>query len=431
MEYIKYRLGDIAEVNISGVDKKTHDNETPVRLCNFVDVYRNWAITKDMYPDLMEASAKQNEIDTFTLHKGQVAITKDSETRDDIGIATYIADDFEEIVVLGYHTALITPDTNILNPKYLNVLLHTKYFHDYWFNNATGSGMRYTLSEQAIKNAIVYLPTIEEQERIGNMFSSLDHKISLNRKANEVLELMAKQLYDYWFVQFDFPDENGKPYKSSGGKMVYNEKLKREIPEGWRLKSINEVSESVRGVTYDRTDLVDDGVLVLRGNNIQDNHLVYDNNTAYISKNLVGEQQRIRKGDIIMTMSSGSKEHIGKCMMFNYNSEHTFGAFLNCFRPNKELQYFFFISLISERFKATIKRICGGTGINNLTSLSFDGIYLPIPNTCVLESFEGKVKNIYDKYGQNEIETLRLTSLRDFLLPMLMNGQVTIKDEQL
>ncbi len=271
-------------------------------------------------------------------------------------------------------------------------------------------------------------PSRDIQDSIANILTSLDHKISLNRKANEVLEKMAKQLYDYWFVQFDFPDENGKPYKSSGGKMVYNETLKREIPDGWEVKSINEVSESVRGVTYDRTDLIDDGILVLRGNNIQDNHLVYDNNTAYISENLVGEQQRIKNGDIIMTMSSGSKEHIGKCMMFNYNSEHTFGAFLNCFRPNKELQYYFFITLISERFKATIKRICGGTGINNLTSQSFDGIYLTIPDACVLQSFESKVKCMYDKYGQNELESLRLTSLRDFLLPMLMNGQVTIKN---
>ena len=277
------------------------------------------------------------------------------------------------------------------------------------------------------------VPFIEgknKQQKLVSVLQTIDRKISLNSKANEILEKMAKQLYDYWFVQFDFPDENGKPYKSSGGKMVYNKTLKREIPEGWDAKNINEISKSVRGVTYDRNDLADDGVLVLRGNNIQNNHLVYDANTAYIPDSLVGEQQKIRKGDIIMTMSSGSKEHIGKCMMFNYDSEHTFGAFLNCFRPKKELQYYFFVSLISERFKATIKRMCGGTGINNLTNQSFDEIYIPIPNDRILQSFESFAKDIFDKYGQNESESLRLTSLRDFLLPMLMNGQVTIKDEQ-
>ena len=90
---------------------------------------------------------------------------------------------------------------------------------------------------------------------------------------------MAKQLYDYWFVQFDFPDENGRPYKSSGGKMIWNEKLKREIPEGWSAKSINEITVCVRGVSYDKRDLLNDrtGVLVLRGNNIQDNKLVLCN----------------------------------------------------------------------------------------------------------------------------------------------------------
>lgn len=426
MEYTIYRLGDIAEVKISGVDKKTHDEEVPVRLCNFVDVYYNWAITKEMTSKFMAASANDKEIESFTLHRGQVAITKDSETRDDIGIAAYIADDFEETVLLGYHTALITPNEEVVNGKFLNALLHSKYFHDYWFNNATGSGMRYTLSEQCIRNASVYLPSLDEQKKIGNVLSSLDRKIALNRKANELLESMAKQLYDYWFVQFDFPNAEGKPYKSSGGKMVYNETLKRDIPEGWEVKTINEISKSVRGVTYDRTDLLDDGILVLRGNNIQDNHLVYDGNTAYIPEHLVNENQTIKKGDIIMTMSSGSKEHIGKCMMFNYNSNHTFGAFLNCFRPEKELQYYFFLFLISSQYKAIIKSKCSGTGINNLTNQSFDDIYLPIPHSSILASFESKMGNIYEMYGKNEQENLKLESLRDYLLPLLMNGQVKV-----
>ena len=232
MIYKKYKLSDVAKVEISSVDKKTKDGETPVKLCNFTDVYHNWAITSDMANNFMEATANAREIEKFTIKKGQVAFTKDSETRDDIGIPTYIADDFEN-VLLGYHCALITPDESKLSGKYLNAFMHSDYIQKYFELNATGSGMRYTLSLETLQSMPLLLPSLEEQKAIGDLFSSIDRKIALNRSINQNLEALAKQLYDYWFVQFDFPDEQGKPYKSSGGKMVWNEKLKREIPEGW------------------------------------------------------------------------------------------------------------------------------------------------------------------------------------------------------
>ena len=131
MELKKYKLGEIATIEISGVDKKTKENEIPVKLCNFTDVYHNWAVTKDMTDSFMDASVNQKEFDIFSLKKGQVAFTKDSETRDDIGIPTYIADDFEN-VVLGYHTALITPDKTKLSGKYLNAFMNTSYIKKYF-----------------------------------------------------------------------------------------------------------------------------------------------------------------------------------------------------------------------------------------------------------------------------------------------------------
>ena len=232
MSLNKYKLADIAKIEISGVDKKTIEGEIPVRLCNFVDVYYNWAITKEKAKSFMVASAKQTEIDKCSIGKGMVAITKDSETRDDIGVATYIADDFDN-VVLGYHCALIIPNSAVVDGKYLNAFMHTRYIQKYFENNASGSGQRYTLSNDTIGNIPVLLPSIDEQHTIGKVLADIDRKIELNKRINDNLEAMAKQLYDYWFVQFDFPNEEGKPYKSSGGAMVWNEKLKREIPQGW------------------------------------------------------------------------------------------------------------------------------------------------------------------------------------------------------
>lgn len=182
----KYKLKEIAHIEISGVDKKTVEGENPVKLCNFVDVYHNWAITRGMTDGFMTASAKDTEMEKCSIHKGQVAITKDSETRDDIGISTYIADDFEN-VVLGYHCALITPNEEKLNGKYLNAFMHTRYIQKYFENNASGSGQRYTLSNDTINSIPVLLPSIEIQNAIGKLLSDIDRKIELNRAINHNL----------------------------------------------------------------------------------------------------------------------------------------------------------------------------------------------------------------------------------------------------
>ena len=187
----RYKLGDIAEIIISSVDKKTKDGEQKVRLCNFVDVYHNWAITKSMHNSFMIASAKEKDIERLSLKKGYVALTKDSETRDDIGISTYIADNLYN-VILGYHCALVKPNEGILSGKYLNAFLHSNYIKKYFELNATGSGMRYTLSIQTLYDMPILLPSLEEQEYIGNIFSTIDRKIELNRSINHNLTTLDR-----------------------------------------------------------------------------------------------------------------------------------------------------------------------------------------------------------------------------------------------
>ena len=247
------------------------------------------------------------------------------------------------------------------------------YFWKYVYNagiffNFEGktSGLKNLQLDNALSSIeIPYYPKPVQDSIVGTL-SRIESKIALNREINRNLEAMARQLYDYWFVQFDFPDENGKPYKSSGGKMVWNERLKRYIPIDWRVVSVNDMSVSQRGVSYDKTDISDKGVQVLRGNNIEGNHFVSDSNIVIIPEKLVSTEQHIKKHDIIMTMSSGSKEHVGKCMQFQFDSPHTFGAFLNRFRPTEHPHYLF-LFLSSPYFKQKVKSLCNGTGINNLT----------------------------------------------------------------
>ena len=245
-----------------------------MRLCNFVDVYYNWAITKDKAKRFMIASAKQSEIDRFSIGKGMVAITKDSETKYDIGVATYIADNIDN-VVLGYHCALITPNPAIVDGKYLNAFMHTRYIQKYFENNASGSGQRYTLSNDTINNIPVLLPSMEVQHTIGKLLADLDRKIELNKQINDNLEAMAKQLYDYWFVQFDFPNEEGKPYKSSGGAMVWNDKLKREIPSCFEVVNMGNLCDFRNGINYSK-DETGNNYQIVNVRNISSSRILLD-----------------------------------------------------------------------------------------------------------------------------------------------------------
>ena len=208
---------------------------------------------------------------------------------------------------------------------------------------------------------------------------------------------------------------------------MWNEVLKREIPVEWEVKSVNDVSSICRGVSYKPNDLQESGVLILRGNNIENNHVVYDNNTAYLLPDMISDEQKIKKHDIIITMSSGSKEHIGKCAMFQKDSEHSFGAFLSKITPQEKCPYFLFLYLSSLYFKQKIKSICNGTGINNLTNQTFDEVKFAYPTKVILLSFEKSLQPIFDMIGINESEINTLTHKRDELLPLLMNGQVEVK----
>ena len=417
MQLYKCKLSDVAKVEISSVDKKAKDGETPVRLCNFTDVYHNWAITSDMACSFMEASANSKEIEKFTIKKGQVAFTKDSETRDDIGIPTYIADDFED-VILGYHCALITPDETKLCGKYLNAFMHSAYIQKYFELNATGSGMRYTLSLDTLESMPLLLPPLEEQERIGEIFSAIDKKISINHAINQNLEALAKQLYDYWFVQFEFPNEEGKPYRSSGGLIVWNEKLKREIPEGWKVLPLFDAVSVQYGFPFATEQFTEEetSVPIVRIRDIR------EGTTSAFSLEKADEKYHLNEGDVLVGMDGN----------FHMNFWHDNIAYLNqrCVRlrphSNSTISSIQILHSIKPYIKAKEQNAKGST-VGHLSDKDLKGLFLVKPlNT---ETFNPRkiLDGLLELVIENKRQILFLTKQRDELLPLLMNGQVIIE----
>ena len=423
----KYKLGDIAIVEISGVDKKIKEDEIDVHLCNFTDIYYNWAITKKDYNSFMKATANNKEISRFLLKKGQVALTKDSETRYDIGISSYIAEDFDD-VILGYHCALITPDESKVNGKYLNAFMHSQYIRKYFEYSASGSGQRYSLSVLTLENMPVLLPPIEVQRYIGKILTNIDRKIELNRSINHNLEAMAKQLYDYWFMQFDFPDENGKPYKSSGGKMVWNKKLKREIPEGWELTKIIDIAKVFNGATPSTT----------REQN-------YGGDIIWITpKDLSDQKQKfVYKGERnisqmgydscsthllpVNTILMSSRAPIG--LLAIAKTELCTNQGFKSFVLQKEnmLNYLYYYLQIHIK---QIEQLGTGTTFKEVSREDILKYLILKPNETILYLWEEKIKALNHRQLEIQREIQQLIKLRDELLPLLMNGQVTIGVER-
>ena len=429
MELKKYKLADIAKIEISGVDKKTIEGETPVRLCNFVDVYYNWAITKEKAKAFMVASAKQTEIDKCSIGKGMVAITKDSETRDDIGIATYIADDFED-VLLGYHCALITPNPAIVDGKYLNAFMHTRYIQKYFENNASGSGQRYTLSNDTISNIPVLLPSIEEQHIIGKLLADLDRKIELNKQINDNLEEMAKQLYDSWFVQFDFPHEEGKPYKSSGGAIVWKEKLKREIPQGWSISNVKSLIEPIeRGVSYSSDDLLDPFATPMINLACFSKAGDYRLGEMKFFSGKVSNDKLISPMDMLIActdMTQGA-DIIGRPILASDEyDQYTFSTDLALITPKGKFKMYLYYTLRTPFYHKYIRPFASGTTVKHLNLIGVENYGLPVPPIEIQSKFEDLITPIKEKQSKNLNEINALTKQRDELLPLLMNGQATI-----
>lgn len=403
-------MSEIATIAMSNVDKKTNEGETPVKLCNFVDVYRNWAITKDLIPTLMSATAKPQEIEKFTLSKGQVALTKDSETRDDIGIATYIADNMDN-VLLGYHCAVLTPNSALVDSKYLNAYMHSNIVHKYFENNASGSGQRYTLSYDALLNIPVLLPDLELQKGIGQIFSNIDRKIALNRQINDNLEAMARQLYDYWFVQFDFPDENGKPYKSSGRKMVWNKEIKRAIPFGWKISPLSELLEvnDARRIPLSNKQRAErQGFYPYYGaTGIMD----------YVDNFLFDE-------DLLLLAEDGSTSDGNGHPIVQYIwGKNWVNNHAHILKPKSVGQLYYYYFVLKQIPVALIETGSIQRKISQQNLLSYK---VAVPSENLIQAYSNVANVLQEQRKKNSDEIVSLTKQRDELLPLLMNGQVTV-----
>ena len=292
------------------------------------------------------------------------------------------------------------------------VLLQDRFF-EYAMKGAKGSKMPRGDKEQIMRYE---LPTFspQEQENIGNIIIGITKKMQLNRSINHNLEAMAKQLYDYWFLQFDFPDENGKPYKSSGGKMVWNEKLKREIPNDWCTAGIFDELSVQYGFPFS-TELFTETPTNIPIVRIRD---IVGNSISAYSSEKTDIKYKLQKQDLLIGMDGN--------FHMNYWNDNI--SYLNQRSVRLRAKISSTVSILQARFdiapyiKAKELRAKGST-VGHLSDKDLKELY-------VLVSPNHKIRRIFDnllvKIIENRCEITTLSTLRDSLLPLLMNGQVSL-----
>ena len=334
----------------------------------------------------------------------------------------------DEKIILSQRLYALRVNKNLVDNNYLKYFIQSPIGQKSIVRNNSGSTVS-GISAKTFKNIKILIPDLEKQQAISKILLAIDQKIQINNQINQELEAMAKTLYDYWFVQFDFPDQNGKPYKLSGGNMVYHPELKREIPEGWGVEKLGELIELERGVTYAKSDIVEkttnDAIGVLRATNITGN--VMDlNDLVYLTKDKINNKQILKQNETLIVMSSGSKEHLGKNAINYYEEVIGFGAFCSKIVPKKYSTYINTF-LQSSEFKGYLLKQSMGTNINNLTNSDILDCRIILPNEEILDKFENMVEKNIKLISNNYIQNQQLTQLRDWLLPMLMNGQVKVE----
>ena len=423
----KYAFSDLYDIS-SGISSTKEQAGHGAPFVSFSTVFNNYFLPDEL-SDLMDTSAVDQE--KCSVKKGDILITRTSETVDELAMSCVVLKDYPKATFSGFVKRLRPKTTGVAYDKYMAFFLRSEYFRKV-INAKTIMTLRASFNEDIFSFLDLYLPDYEEQVKIGDFLYNIEKKIQCNKKINDNLQHQLKLMYDYWFTQFDFPDENGNPYRSSGGAMVRNEQFKCNIPQNWIIGTVSDCVEKIS-----------------TGLNPRDNFVLGNGSIRYITvKNLtttgsldfsgcdmIDEEARgivhrrsdISVGDILFA----SIAPLGRCFLIQQKpsdwdiNESVFSirSKMNMITPEYLYLFLQSDSFIRKATNTSTGSIFKGIRINTLLDTQ-----MIIPDLQVCKGFTDVIKPLLAEINNNSNETARLTALRDWLLPMLMNGQATISD---
>ena len=415
MELKKYKLGELLDIkrgaSLAGEYYATTGNYIRLTCGNF-DYQNNSFKLNTSKDNLFYTGPVRKE---FIMKKGDIITPLTEQAIGLLGSTAIIPED--DKYIQSQDVAKIICNEDLLYPMFAYYLISSETVKKQLSAAAQQTKIRHT-SPDKIKDCVVWIPDLKEQKHIASILSDLDKKIAINRAINQNLEALAKQLYDYWFVQFEFPNEEGKPYRSSGGLIVWNEKLKREIPEGWKVLPLFDAVSVQYGFPFATEQFTEEetSVPIVR---IRD---ILEGTTSAFSLEKADEKYHLNEGDVLVGMDGN----------FHMNFWHDNIAYLNqrCvrLRPHSDstISSIQILHSIKPYIKAKEQNAKGST-VGHLSDKDLKGLFLVKPlNT---ETFNPRkiLDGLLELVIENKRQILFLTKQRDELLPLLMNGQVIIE----
>lgn len=366
---------------------------------------------------------KDKKLRKGKVRQGDIVLT----TRGTVGNVALVTSDtpFKNIRI-NSGMVIVRTDPEKYDPYFILLFFRSSLFQKQCLSHGSGSAQP-QLPISALKYISFPNIDIDHQRKVVSAASCIDKKIELNNRINAELEAMAKTLYDYWFVQFNFPDANGKPYKTSGGKMVYNPTLKREIPQGWEDGTLEDLGQIVGGSTpstQSPENFTTKGTPWITPNDLSNNQ-----GNKYISRggqdvSAEGIKNASLKKYPAGTVLLSSRAPIG--YMAISRNEVTTNQGFKSFIPNKGFSTEFIYYMVKNSLKS-ITQYASGSTFKEVSGGTLKTVKVVLPSVAMSDAFTEKVKPIFSQQDFIERENAELTKLRDWLLPMLMNGQVTVK----
>ncbi len=310
--------------------------------------------------------------------------------------------------------------------NYIFYLAISDLFRQIAIKSMTGTSGRQRVQTEVLKNSEIVIPEVNIQKKIASILSLLDEKIELNRKINQNLEEIAQTLFKRWFIDFEFPNEEGKPYKSSGGKMIESEL--GEIPEGWRVGKLGELIKIQNGYAFKSKDFLNKGDIgIIKIKNIS-NKIIDILNTDFISNDIckeVEDKYLVNNGDILIAMTGAE---IGKIGIVPQNNKQLYlnqrvGKIVEIMNGGKEYSYF---HLNQKKYQELIFLKSSGSAQPNISASEIENIEIIFPTLNLLNKFKDLTTENFFKIIYNLGEIEYLLKIRDYLLPRLMSGEISV-----
>lgn len=418
MDKLTYKLRDLGEYK-NGANYPKGSYGEGDKIVNVKDLFRGRYVSFDGLDELKPNALKNKKI--YLVEDGDLLFTRSSLVKSGAGMVAMIKDPKEDVLFCGF-IIRYRPNKSKVYPLYLLYLLRSPNYRKLFTDGSAQTNIS-NINQDTLGNIEVELPSVDDQKKIVEIIDLCDKKIELNQHINAELESMAKTLYYYWFVQFNFPDENGKPYKTNGGKMVWNEVLKRDIPQGWEVKKIGEVLKIVRGASPRPIDdyLSTEGMpwVKISDATATDNRFITQTK-QFIIKEGVSKSRLLQPDTLILSNSaSPAIPRITKIQVCVHDGwliidDYTHGL-------TKEFMLHFF-----EQERPRILNMGTGSIFKNLKTEYIKDLNILIPPAPLLEMAAPQLRTISETIYARTKESQTLTELRDWLLPMLMNGQVKV-----